>query len=183
MNIISEDRIIQAYSLLEKLINSHTECKETKEILDEMSWSPSLTDYPIPRPIVHSKTTSTLRRITSIQKYIEKLSYNFLGEPFFTIKKTFSINKICRLSQEMIQCGLPIKCLEAVALGIYLTMNFDVDRVPISFKSECDGNEYRHIVLGIKYGDRWGAIGLSRRLGNDPLTRFNGQADNVPFTF
>ena len=51
-------------------------------------------------------------------------------------------------------------------------------RIPISFKSECDGGIYRHIVLAVyahngkkldkespvlDSGWRWGALGISRR--------------------
>ncbi|KAH9272229.1 hypothetical protein BASA83_005571 [Batrachochytrium salamandrivorans] len=33
----------------------------------------------------------------------------------------------------------------------------------VSFKSQCDGHIYRHIVLVLKFGNKWGAIGLSRK--------------------
>ncbi len=42
----------------------------------------------------------------------------------------------------------------------------------MSLKSSCEGKIYRHIVLVVKYGDRWGALGLSRRpdlMGKDLL--------------
>ena len=67
------------------------------------------------------------------------------------------------MAQEMISNGLPIKCLEAVVLGMYLTCGLNCERITMSFKSRCDGRVYRHIVLVIKLGDRWGALGLSRR--------------------
>jgi len=139
---------------------------------------------------------------------------------------------VVAVSKEMIKEGLPIQCVEAVFLGVYLTMvslkslsmtspllvpqtaahtkdpddpknqenNSDqnplspenaiagyssacrrycgVIRIPISFKSECDGNVYRHIILAIyahngkkvdkesasvDSGWRWGAMGISRR--------------------
>ena len=38
-----------------------------------------------------------------------------------------------------------------------------VDRFPISFRSTFRGNVYRHIVLGLHTGGRYGAVGLSRR--------------------
>ena len=47
-----------------------------------------------------------------------------------------------------------------------------VDRVPVSFTSECQGNIYRHIVLLIHHEGLFGALGLSRRkdLMDKPLT-------------
>ncbi|KAI8899590.1 VASH2 protein [Globomyces pollinis-pini] len=73
----------------------------------------------------------------------------------------------------MVSASLPIKCLEAVVLGIQQTMNLEnLDRITLSFKSVCDGIVYRHIVLVLKYFDKWGALGLSRRpdLMNKTLT-------------
>eukprot|EP00842_Homolaphlyctis_polyrhiza_P006069 jgi/Hompol1/6463/HPOL_003433-RA len=98
------------------------------------------------------------------EAYIQSLSYNYIGEPFFTIKKTSSMRNLMRLAQDIIHHALPIKCLEAVILGVYLTAKFeDLQRMTVSFKSECEGQIHRHIVLVIKLGDQWGAIGLSRR--------------------
>jgi len=71
-----------------------------------------------------------------------------------------------------VQEALPIKCIEGVFLALYLTSEIqDVERVPISFKSTVNGQVYRHIVLAIRYGNRYGALGISRRkeLGYQPL--------------
>lgn len=68
------------------------------------------------------------------------------------------------LAKEMTKEALPIKCLEAVILGIYLTNNMTtLDRFPISFKTHFSGNYFRHIVLGVNFGGRYGALGISRR--------------------
>lgn len=46
----------------------------------------------------------------------------------------------------------------------YLTNSLtSVDRFPISFRSTMKGNVYRHVVLGLHYNGRYGALGLSRR--------------------
>lgn len=47
-----------------------------------------------------------------------------------------------------------------------------VERFPLSFKSFYNGNVYRHVVLGVYYGGRYGALGMSRRedLMYKPLT-------------
>jgi len=35
-------------------------------------------------------------------------------------------------------------------------------RIPISFKSISDGEEYNHIILAVKFKNLWGALGISR---------------------
>ena len=67
-------------------------------------------------------------------------------------------------AKEMIQEALPIKCLEAIILGTYLTNGLSgVDRFPISFKSSFLGNTHRHVVLGVYHNGYYGSIGMSRR--------------------
>lgn len=51
-----------------------------------------------------------------------------------------------------------------MAVGSYLTNNMTtLDRFPISFKTHFSGNYFRHIVLGVNFGGRYGALGISRR--------------------
>ena len=46
----------------------------------------------------------------------------------------------------------------------YLTNNIGgLDRFPISFKSVFQGSAHRHVVLGLHYNGRYGALGMSRR--------------------
>ncbi|KAH0622715.1 hypothetical protein JD844_025255 [Phrynosoma platyrhinos] len=67
-------------------------------------------------------------------------------------------------AKEMTRESLPIKCLEAVILGIYLTNGQpSVERFPISFKSHFSGNNFHHVVLGIYFNGRYGSLGMSRR--------------------
>ncbi|CAG2215043.1 VASH [Mytilus edulis] len=79
-------------------------------------------------------------------------------------EKNRPISGLMDLAREMIKESLPIKCLEAIILGIFLTNGMlGVERFPISFKSVFNGNVHRHVVLGIYYSGRWGTIGMSRR--------------------
>ena len=67
-------------------------------------------------------------------------------------------------AKEMIAESLPIKCLEAVILSLYLTAPLtNIQRFTISFKSHFNGLYYRHVVLGISSNSSYGAIGMSRR--------------------
>lgn len=46
----------------------------------------------------------------------------------------------------------------------YLTNSMPtLERFPISFKTYFSGNYFRHIVLGVNCGGRYGALGMSRR--------------------
>ncbi|CAI2723304.1 unnamed protein product [Schistosoma spindalis] len=61
--------------------------------------------------------------------------------------------------------SLPIKCLEATILAIFLTQGQEyLKRFTISFVSEFNGKVFRHVVLGIySSSGLFGALGLSRR--------------------
>ena len=76
-------------------------------------------------------------------------------------------------AKEIIKESLPIKCLEAVVLALYLTSPLSsVQRFAISFKSKFGELYYRHVVLGVHWNSLYGALGMSRRntLMYKPLT-------------
>ncbi|GMI17953.1 hypothetical protein TrLO_g8019 [Triparma laevis f. longispina] len=137
------------------------------------------------------------------------------------MRKDRGMKHIVNISKQIIKEGLPIQCVEAVFLGVYLTAvglkflsgagantpapvgisSIHIDesdpppspkatslsglssgcrrycgvlRLPISFKTRCNGNVYRHIILAVyawngvvpslsDSGWRWGALGISRR--------------------
>lgn len=125
-----------------------------------------LPKIPIPSvPTYQPTTTITIsQRLEAIQKYIRDLQYNHTGTQFFEIKKSRPLTALMDIAKEMTREALPIKCLEAVILGIYLTNSMPgVERFPLSFKSQFSGNHFHHIVLGIHSGGRFGALGMSRR--------------------
>jgi hypothetical protein len=73
--------------------------------------------------------------------------------------------------------SLPIKCFEAFLIALYLTTGIiGLDRFNISFKTCFNSIIYRHVVLGVKYGQLYGTLGLSRR--NDlSYKSLNGKYD------
>ncbi|KAG7252042.1 hypothetical protein CRUP_027375, partial [Coryphaenoides rupestris] len=84
--------------------------------------------------------------------------YNHTGTQFFEIKKSRPLTALMDIAKEMTREVLPIKCLEAVILSIYLTTNLPgVERFPLSFKTQFSGNHFYHIR------GRFGALGISRR--------------------
>uniref|UniRef100_A0A803XR78 Vasohibin 1 n=1 Tax=Meleagris gallopavo TaxID=9103 RepID=A0A803XR78_MELGA len=124
----------------------------------------SLFQIPIPSVPAFQPSTPIPERLEAVQRYIRELQYNHTGTQFFEIKKSRPLTGLMDLAKEMTKEALPIKCLEAVILGIYLTNNMTtLDRFPISFKTHFSGNYFRHIVLGVNFGGRYGALGISRR--------------------
>lgn len=119
---------------------------------------------PIPALPALISAASVPERVEAVQRYIRELQYNHTGTQFFEIKKTRPLTGLMDLAKEMTKEALPIKCLEAVILGIYLTNNISgLERFPISFKTQFAGGCFRHIVLGLHWGGHFGAIGISRR--------------------
>lgn len=123
-----------------------------------------LPKIPIPCVPTYQPTNSIPQRLEAIQRYIRDLQYNHTGTQFFEIKKSRPLTALMDIAKEMTREALPIKCLEAVILGIYLTNSMPtVERFPLSFKTQFSGSHFRHIVLGIHSGGRFGALGISRR--------------------
>ncbi|XP_075470811.1 tubulinyl-Tyr carboxypeptidase 1 [Ascaphus truei] len=124
-------------------------------------------DLPkVPVPCVPSPPAGATvpERVEAAQRYVRELQYNHTGTQFFEIKKSRPLTGLLDLAKEMTKEALPIKCLEAVILGIYLTNSISgLERFPISFKTQFSGGCFRHIVLGLHWGGHFGALGMSRR--------------------
>jgi hypothetical protein len=120
------------------------------------------------------RSASSSSQLDSIQVMLNRLQYNFLPQTFFTLEKNRAFYRIAGTAKEILQESLPIRCLEATFLSLFLSCPLrDVERFPISFKSRAGntGQTHRHIVLGIKHKGLYGALGLSRSalLMNKPL--------------
>ncbi|RXN37932.1 vasohibin-1 [Labeo rohita] len=109
-----------------------------------------LPKIPVPSVPTFQPNSSIPQRLEAIQKYIRDLQYpftlvyqegryNHTGTQFFEIKKSRP-------------------------LTAYLTNSMPtVERFPLSFKTQFSGSHFRHIVLGVHSGGRFGALGISRR--------------------
>lgn len=155
---------------------------DSYEMVKKIRNSVDLPQVPFQVPPTNfSSSTPIPERIEKVQAYMRNLQYNHTGTQFYEVRKNRPISGLMDLAREMIKESLPIKCLEAIILGIFLTNGMlGVERFPISFKSVFNGNVHRHVVLGIYYSGRWGSIGMSRReeLMYKPLT-FKSLADLV----
>eukprot|EP00775_Hariotina_reticulata_P011002 gene11002-11156_t len=98
---------------------------------------------------------------------ISSLQYNHQNCYLYNVNKQRPLAAILATAASILKDPLPIKCIEAVFLGILLTQGWDdLQRMPVGFKSQGpDGKVYRHIVLVVcQVPTRlFGAIGLSRR--------------------
>ena len=104
---------------------------------------------------------------------------------FYEVRKDRPIIGLADLARRIIEDSLPIKCLEAVILAIFLTNEITnsvngLEKFTIGFKTSSKGNIHRHVVLGVYCHDTglYGALGISRRadLGYKPL-KFKSLAD------
>ena len=105
-------------------------------------------------------------RFRAIQDYISSLKYNHTSSQFYNIKKNRSLCRIMDTARDVIREGMPIRCIEAVFLGLLLTTGVeDLHRYPVGFKTSVGGTVYRHIVLVVHdvKGNMFGALGISRR--------------------
>ena len=155
-----------------------------------------LPDVPKPVPpyaCLYNRELTNYEKIDRIQNYIDKLQYNHTGLQFFNIRKDRPLIGLTELARKMIDDSLPIKCLEAVILSIYLTNEMltgsantnsvtGIEKFSIGFKTVSNGNVHRHVVLGIYCHNTglFGALGISRRtdLGHKQL-RFRTLTDLI----
>eukprot|EP00906_Rhabdomonas_costata_P029325 RCo041399 len=119
------------------------------------------------------------RWLTQVQRVISALEYNHLPHTFFNIHKNRPLSAILATAREILTEALPIRCVEATFVATLLTNPAaELARFPLSFHSRCGAVVARHIVLAVRYRDKWGALGLSRRedLMFKPL-QFNSLAE------
>ncbi|CBY23101.1 unnamed protein product [Oikopleura dioica] len=161
------DRMFNFYNKEDKQlrykIEEKAKCKKTK--------------YPT-LPKLNSLDTNAPRYgevslyLCNIKGYFNQLEYNHTGTQIFEISKLTGFSRLMEKAKFIIRCSMPIKCLEATVVGMYLTCFIPkLIRFPITFKSVCQGQSFYHIVLGIYYEGQLGSIGLSRRddLADKPL--------------
>ncbi|AYU79925.1 Vasohibin [Leishmania donovani] len=126
-----------------------------------------LPDPPRPSETAIPRDRPSAEQVPFIQKQISILSYNHLPRTFFSLEKHRSLQSILFTAKEVLCEALPIRCLEATFVALHYTQTLrDIDRIPLSFKSEANGHFYRHIVLVLRTRSTpalYGALGLSRK--------------------
>lgn len=114
-------------------------------------------------------------RLEAIQAFISSFQYNHSTGYNYNVGKKRPLPAILTTAAGILVHPLPIKCIEAVFLGILLTQGWtQLQRIPLGFKSRGgDGQVYRHIVLAVcdASSGLYGAVGISRcrQLMDKPL--------------
>ncbi|CAD2215390.1 vasohibin-1 [Angomonas deanei] len=125
-----------------------------------------LPDPPRPSEKCYDPSMSPYDQLFAVQQQLNILSYNHLPTTFYNLEKQRSLQSILLTSKEILTDALPIRCLEATFVGLFLTQEMrHLSRIPIGFRSMADGAHYRHIVLAVQVKGRpqYGAVGLSRK--------------------
>ena len=124
----------------------------------------SLPKVPVPNLPNFTYGMEVSLKLELIQKYLSDLKYNHTGTQFFEIRKDRPLCGLMESAKEMIRESLPIKCLEATILAVHLTNGIPgLQRFTIGFKTQINTAWLSHVVLGIYYNGKFGALGLSRR--------------------
>lgn len=134
------------------------------QVVQSVRESEHLAKVPYVAVPVFTPVMSVEEKLGLIQNYLQQLQYNHTGTQFFEIKKWRPLTGLMDTAREIIKESLPIKCLEAVIVGLYFTCGMtEMQRFTISFKTQFNGRYYRHVVLGVHYNGKFGTLGLSRR--------------------
>lgn len=136
------------------------------------------TEWAPPRPIPPifpnpSSSSDFLTGMSRVQTFINSFQYNYTSHPFVKPKKTGGSRHMAEIFDRLLALSLPIQCVEAVFIASILTAPFkEVQRLPLSFESKCEGHLYKHIVLAVCCEGKWGSLGISRRstLMDKPLS-------------
>ncbi|CAF0937891.1 unnamed protein product [Adineta steineri] len=137
---------------------------EIKTVRDQIADYPKITYIDPPYHLATNTRLTVPEKLQQIQTYIQRLEYNYTGMQFFDINTKRPISGLMDSARHMMTEALPIKCLEAFLIAVYLTTGITgLERFNISFKTRFNSITYRHIVLGIRYNQTYGALGLSRR--------------------
>jgi hypothetical protein len=141
---------------------------------------PNQTSPPIPVMPTLRKAMSMRQKLESIQKFINSFEYNHIGrETTLSFpRKDRGMKHIINMAKCIIRDALPIQCVEAVFLAVYLTHEMNevcnfisisfqqpnyklkhlcsyiehkLLRIPVSFRSRVDDEEHSHMVLAVKY--------------------------------
>ncbi|CAF0757171.1 unnamed protein product [Didymodactylos carnosus] len=144
----------------EQYPNNETEIQNIKNAKEYL---PIIVPDP-PYHIANNVRYTIHEKLQQIQNYVQRLEYNYTGMQFFDIQSKRPVNYLMDIARYIMTESLPIKCFEAFIICLYLTTGITgLDRFNISFKSRFNGTVYRHVILGLKYHQNYGSLGVSRR--------------------
>jgi hypothetical protein len=95
--------------------------KEMKAALQELVNRTDLPAVPRPQEPVLPPTLPMQAKLTAMQRFISAFEYNYTGVTYVTLRKDRGMLSIMSSAKEIVYKALPIQCIEAVFLGVYLT--------------------------------------------------------------
>ena len=157
------------------------------EALHAIEALPELPDFPFYQPPNYSTGEDVTTYVTAITTYLSTFHYSHLRVNFFSTAKYTYLESIFDTANSIIQNSLPIQCLEATFVALYLSFGIpDLIVFPLGFKSRTANQSHkyllspslllsllcRHIVTAVKVNNKFGAFGLSRKetLGSKSLS-------------
>ncbi len=78
--------------------------------------------FPSQLQLQHDPITDVSALLHTIQAYLLSFEYNYLAIPFFVLKRSEKLDYVVTQARAIIEASLPIQCVEAVFIGIYLTL-------------------------------------------------------------
>ncbi|EPY31776.1 hypothetical protein STCU_03249 [Strigomonas culicis] len=155
------------YTYTEIMVEKYELVVEQLSRINPYSGVKNLSEPPRPDEDSIPKSGPVEDQIAAVQELLNTLSYNHLPNTFFNLEKHRPFQSILLTAREILAEALPIRCLEATFVGLYLTQSMrSVGRIPLSFKSTANNALYRHIVLVVQLKGPhivYGALGLSRK--------------------
>ena len=157
------------------------------EALHAIEALPELPDFPFYQPPTYSPGDDLTTYVTALTTYLATFHYSHLRVNFFSTAKYTYLESIFDTANSIIQNSLPIQCLEATFVALYLSFGIpDLIVFPLGFKSRTANQSHkyslfpsllsclvcRHIVSVVKVNNKFGSFGLSRKetLGSKPLS-------------
>ena len=95
--------------------------RQLQALLQRIPGRKDLPDIPRPQEPVLAPNLPVTAKLAAIQRFIESFEYNYAGVPFVPLRKDRGIISVMSSAKEIIAKALPIQCIEAVFLGVYLT--------------------------------------------------------------
>ena len=107
---------------------------EALKAIDDL---PSFPDFQFPQPPVYEPSLSLADYVSAVQTYIASFSYSHLRVNFFSTTKYTHLDSIFQTAISIIQACLPIQCLEATFVALYLSFGIEnMAAFPLGFKSQ-----------------------------------------------
>ena len=98
----------------------HTEA-DVKNALAQIPGNPNLPPVPYPALPVFTREVSIRKRLVAYQKFISSFEYKYTGQNYFLLRRDRGFAHLMSMAKEIMNEALPIQCIEAVFLGVYLT--------------------------------------------------------------